>query len=291
MKIAVIGGDLRLIKLAIMLSNEKNMVYVFAMEESSEINNNANIKKCRSLDEAIYNTQVIICSIPFLKSDGEMYNVFSDEHIKLKDFIKAKHKDKIFIAGSIKSEEKKLLEQYYENVIDIMQEEELTILNTIATAEGAIDVAIRNTDIVLHGSNVLILGFGKVGKIVADKFSKLNTKVTCAARKDTDLAWIQTMGYEAVNINELKEELIKFDIIINTVPQMIIDRNEMQYMNKEVLLIDLASVPGGINTDDVNKMNLKFVWALGLPGKIAPVTSAKFIKETIYNVLNQMGVE
>ena len=56
-------------------------------------------------------------------------------------------------------------------------------------------------------------------------------------------------------------------------------------MKENVLLIDLASSPGGINTDDANEMNLKFVWALALPGKVAPVTSAEFIKKTIYDVI------
>ena len=164
-----------------------------------------------------------------------------------------------------------------------MKKEELEILNTIAIAEGTIDLAIRNTDIILQGSHVLILGFGRIGKEVANKFNELSAEVTCAASKEADLAWIRAFGFESVKISELGEDLKKYDIIINTIPQMIIDKNEMQYMKDNVLLIDLASSPGGINTEDANEMNLKFVWALELPGKTAPVTSAKFIKETIYN--------
>ena len=89
-----------------------------------------------------------------------------------------------------------------------------------------------------------------------------------------------------MNINELGEDLKEYDIIINTVPHMIIDKEEMQYMKKNVLLIDLASSPGGINTEDAQKKNLKVVWALALPGKVAPVTSAEFIKQTIYNIVD-----
>ena len=283
MNFSVIGGDLRISKLAEMLEQDGNNVSVFAMEKSNEINENKNVVKCKTLDEAIDRGDIIIGSIPFLKSDGEMYATFSEERIKVEDLIQKEHKNKIFIAGSIKEPEKLLLEKSFGKVIDIMKKEELVILNTIATAEGAINVAIQNTDTILHGSKVLILGFGRVGKVTAYKFKQLSTEVTCAARKDTDLAWIKAMGYEAVNINELKEDLKKYDIIINTVPQMIIDKNEMQYMKKDVLLIDLASTPGGINTEDAQEMNLKFVWALALPGKVAPLTSAKFIKETIYN--------
>ena len=287
MKFSVIGGDLRLINLAIMLKDDGNQISVYGMEKSKEIMEDGRIEKCDNLQMAIDNSEVIIGSIPFLKNNGETYATFSDKHIYVKDLVDKNHKDKIFIAGSIQKDTKEMLEKSYKKVIDIMQREELVILNTIATAEGAIDVAIQNTDRVLHRSNVLILGFGRVGKVVAEKFHQLFCKVTCAARKDTDLAWIKAFGYEAVNIYKLKENLKQYDIIINTVPQMIINKNEMQYMKPNVLLIDLASAPGGINTEDAQEMNLKFVWALALPGKVAPMTSAEFIKETIYNVLSE----
>lgn len=285
MNFSVIGGDLRLCSLAQLLAKDKNTVSVFAMENSKEIMENKTLKKCESIEEAIEESKIIIGSIPFLKSNGEMYTTFSDKIIRVENFTKKKYKDKLFIAGNISNSAKEKLEGSYEKVIDLMKQEELVILNTIATAEGAIDVAIQNTNTIIHGSNVLILGFGRVAKEVATKFHGLSAKVTCAARKTTDLAWIKTLGYDAVNINELGEDLKKYDIIINTVPQMIIEKENMQFMKQDVLLIDLASSPGGINIEDAKKMNLKFIWALALPGKIAPVTSAKFIKETIYNLI------
>lgn len=287
MKISLIGGDLRLSNLAIMLADDTNEICVYAMENSKEIMDDGRIIKNKNLEEAIEKSDIIIGSIPFLKSNGEMYVTFSEKHIKVTDFVKKNNSGKIFIAGGIPKDVKNTLEKSFKKVIDVMKREELVILNTIATAEGAIDVAIKNTDTILHGSKVLILGFGRVAKVVASKFHSLSTIVTCAARKNTDLAWIKAMGYEAVNIYELKEDLKQYDIIINTVPQMIIDKEEMQYMKPNVLLIDLASSPGGINTEDAKKMNLKFVWALALPGKVAPLTSAEFIKETIYNVLEE----
>lgn len=285
MNFSVIGGDLRLCSLAQLLAKDKNIVSVFAMENSKEIIEDKTIKKCESIEEAVDNSKIIIGSIPFLNSNGEMYSIFSNKKIRVEDFTKKKYKDKTFIAGNISYSAKEKLEKSFERVIDIMKQEELVILNTIATAEGAIEVAIQNTDTIIHGSNVLILGFGRVAKEVATKFYGLSAKITCAARKTTDLAWIKAFGYEAVNINELGEDLKKYDIIINTVPHMIIDKEKMQFMRKNVLLIDLASSPGGINQDYAKNLNLKFVWALALPGKIAPVTSAEFIKDTIYNLI------
>ena len=71
-------------------------------------------------------------------------------------------------------------------------------------------------------------------------------------------------------------------MIINTIPSMILDVDKLQYVKKDALLIDLASNLGGIDKEDTKKQGLKLIHALGLPGKVAPVSSAKFIKMIIY---------
>ena len=286
-KISLIGGDLRISNLAQMLEKDGSDVSVYGMEKSEEIMENQNIKKGNTLDEVIENSDIIIGSIPFASDENKTYATFSEKDIKITDLAKKKNKDKIFIAGNINDKSYELLSKSYGEVIDVMKRDELVILNTIATAEGTVEIAIKNTDTILHGSNVLILGYGRLGKVTAQKFSGLSAKVSCAARKSSDIAWIKAFGYNAVNINKLGEELKDFDIIINTVPKIIINEKQMKYMKKNVLMIDLASNPGGIDREAAKKMGLKLIWALALPGKVAPLTSAKFIKETIYNVLSE----
>ena len=95
----------------------------------------------------------------------------------------------------------------------------------------------------------------------------LSANVTCSARKISDLAWIKAYGYDAININDMIYDLKDFDIIINTVPQVIIGERELKHMDPNVLLIDLASAPGGIDSKMAINMGLKFVWALALPRK------------------------
>ncbi len=282
----VLGGDLRSVRLAKMLSDDGNKVYSFAQEDSDEILDDEGIEKCNSLKTAIDKAQVIIAPIPF-SSNGEIINTpFSENKILIEDLIKS-NKTKIFMGGNIIDSIKEKLKDKYLDVFDVMQREELAILNTIATAEGTIKVAIENTDNILQGSRVLILGFGRVAKIVANKFSLLSSNVTCSARKISDLAWIKAYGYKSLNINDMLYDLKDFDIIINTVPQTIIGERELKHMDPDVLLIDLASSPGGIDSKKAINMGLKFVWALALPGKVAPTTSARFIKETIYNILEE----
>ena len=70
-------------------------------------------------------------------------------------------------------------------------------------------------------------------------------------------------------------------------PHLILDEEKLKYVKKDCLLLDLASKPGGIDEDYCKRQGLKFIWALALPGKVAPVTSAKYIKNTIYNILRE----
>lgn len=284
----VLGGDLRNVKLAGMLADDGNRVYSFGQDRSDEILDDGRIEKCTSLKTAMEKAQVIIGPVPFSSNEDFINAPFAHDKIMIDDLMKT-NKGKIFISGSIKDDLKKKLDEKYMEVIDIMKRDDLAILNTIATAEGTIEVAIKNTDKILQGSRVLILGFGRVGKIVANKFSKMSAIVTCAARKVSDLAWIKAYGYNSLNINDMLYDLKEFDIIINTVPQTILRERELKHIDAEALIIDLASNPGGIDGKIAKSMGLNFIWALALPGRIAPSSSAKFIKDTVYTILEEMS--
>ena len=285
-KYLILGGDLRNVKLAQMLADDGNKVYSYGQDKSDEILDDGRIEKCASLKTAIDKSQIIIAPVPFSSNEEFINAPFSHDKIMVEDLLKI-NKGKIFISGSIKENIKNELEKRYLEVIDIMKRDDLAILNTIATAEGTIEVAIQKTDKILQGSRVLILGFGRVGKIVASKFSKLSAQVTCAARKISDLAWIKAYGYNSLNINDMIYDLKEFDIIINTVPQTILKERELKHVDSECLLIDLASSPGGIDGKAATNMGIKFIWALALPGRIAPTSSAKFIKDTVYTILDE----
>ena len=284
----VLGGDLRNVKLAGMLADDGNRVYSFGQDRSDEILDDGRIEKCTSLKTAMEKAQVIIGPVPFSSNEDFINAPFAHDKIMIDDLMKT-NKGKIFISGSIKDDLRKQLDEKYMEVIDIMKRDDLAILNTIATAEGTIEVAIKNTDKILQGSRVLILGFGRVGKIVANKFSKMSAIVTCAARKVSDLAWIKAYGYNSLNINYMLYDLKEFDIIINTVPQTILRERELKHIDAEALIIDLASSPGGIDGKIAKSMGLNFIWALALPGRIAPSSSAKFIKDTVYTILEEMS--
>ena len=285
---AIIGGDLRIIKLAKMLADEGNTVYTFGLEKAEELKGHENIVFTEKLSKAIpEDVEIVIGPIPFSSNGVNINAPFSNNEISIRELVHYLNA-KILIAGSIMPEVYNMANDEYVEIIDIMKREELAVLNTISTAEGTIEIAIANTNKIIHGSKVLILGFGRIGKVLARKMAGLSAKVTCAARKDEDLAWIRAYGHNETNINTLSDNLGEFDIIINTVPHLILNKERLQYVKEDCLLIDLASNPGGIDKKEVKEKNLKLIWALALPGKVAPVTTAEFIKDTIYNILKEV---
>ena len=280
----VIGGDLRIVKLVNMLA-DKSVIYTYGLEKAEEIDNNENVIKCNPIDrEAIQESKLIIGPTPFSKDGINIYAPYSENEINIKDII-GKCKDKNLIAGSIKEEILEIAKENNIQVTDMIKNEKLAILNSISTAEGAIEVAIRETDNIIHRSNVLILGFGRIGKVLAKKLQGLSANVTCAARKQDDFAWINAYGYNSININEMGKELEQFDIIFNTVPHLILTKEKIEKKKKKCVLIELASRPGGIDRKEAENHKIKIVDALALPGKVAPITTAEFMKEAIYDLI------
>lgn len=275
--ISVIGGDLRLVTLAKLLYKDEWNVYTYALEKSEELLKEDSILKCNDFEETIKNSDIIVSSIP-LSKDGLLVNTpYSDKKITLEE-LNNKLNSKVFVAGKIPENIKSNTKI---ECVDILNIEEYAILNAIATAEGAIQIAMEEYPKTINGSNILVMGFGRIGKILAKMLQGLGANVYCEARKDEDLAYIRGYGYYPIHLKNLDENLHKFDIIINNIPVLILDKTRLDLLKKGVLLIDLASKPGGIDFEYAKSKNIKTIWALALPGKCAPVSAAEYIKEII----------
>lgn len=285
--LCVIGGDLRIVKLIEMLISDGYTVHTYALEEAESLNQYSNVKQCENVLEAIASSDIVIGPIPLSSNKIDINTPFSKENISIEELF-SKLDGKTFIAGSIGEETIKYSEGKNIKLIDLMTREELTVLNTISTAEGAIQIAMQETLSTIHGSNVLVMGFGRVGKVLAKMLNGIGARVSCEARKESDIAWIKAYGYNPIHLNVLDQTLSDYDIIINTVPHIILDENRLDKVKKDCLIVDLASNPGGVDKEASKRKGIKTIWALSLPGKVAPLTSAEFIKETIYNIFKEM---
>lgn len=282
-KIGIVGGDLRIVELAKMLANDGFEVFAYGIEKTKS----PKIRLTNTLEECINETDLIIGPLPLSSNTKEVNMPFSSNKLEVKELM-MKLAKKTFIAGAIKPEVYELAKENEVTVLDIIKREELAVLNAISTAEGALQIAISETSKNLHGNKVLVMGFGRIGKILAKMLDGIGAKVSCEARKTTDLAWIQAYGYERINLIDLKQHLGEFDIIFNTIPYMILDQENLKRTKEDALIIDLASNPGGVDREAVKELKRKFIWALSLPGKVSPITSAQFMQETLYNMLKEI---
>ena len=298
MNISIIGGDLRSVRLVENYAAEGNTIYTFGLENynwkenttSSSEEKNSEIVLCENLSEAMEKSNIVIGGIPFSRDGIKLNAPFARKEILIENF-KKNLNGKKFFAGRIleenfgteenASEDKPKIQMY-----DLLKDDELTILNAIPTVEGAIKIAIDEREETIHESNVLVCGYGRIGKIACDRFSKLGANVYCTARKETDLAWIREKRFIPLTYPEVINFASKFDIIINTVPTLIIRKEEIDAFKKDVLLIELASMPGGFDKEYIKQKELKLITAPGIPGKEMPKTAAKYIKKVIDKILD-----
>lgn len=282
-QLGIIGGDLRIIRLVEILGKENYKIYTYGLDK---YNFNNSILKCKELKEMDENCKYIISGIPFSKDGVYLHAPFSNKQININEMFN-NIKYKTLIAGAIDKNLKEIVKENKVDVVDLMDIEELTILNAIPTAEGAIQVAMEQTEFTIHNSKCLILGFGRIGKVLAKNLKALGAQVCCVARKEDDLAWIKAYGYKEINLNELEEKLYnKYDIIFNTIPKVILDAKRLELIkDKGTLIIELASIPGGIDYKKAEEYNIKTIKAMGLPGKVAPLTAAKYIKEILKTII------
>lgn len=284
--IGILGGDLRIVNLAKMLAKDGYNVYTYGLEKAGFSEDN--IIRCKSFVELSENCNLVISAIPFSKDGVHINSPFSNIEIAVEETLQ-KLKDKKLIAGAISDKIKALASENKIYIIDLMQIESFTIMNIIPTVEGAIQVAMENTDFTMYNSNCLVLGFGRIGKLLCERLKGLGANVYCMARKEKDLAWIKTLGYNEVYIGNLEENLENKDIIFNTVPSIVLDDSKLKILREKSAkcsIIELASKPGGVDLGKAKEYGTKVINAQGLPGKVAPYSAAEYIKETLEKILN-----
>ena len=269
-----------------MINADGYTVYTYGLENSEDVLNMESVEMCPTIKEAVASSDVVVGPIPLSSDRKNVSAPFGRNNIDLDEFIN-EIKGKHLIAGNINIKEK--LDANNIASTDILKREEFVVLNAIATAEGTIQIAMEETQRTIHGTKTLIMGFGRVGKVLANMLHGIGSEVSCEARKNEDIAWIKAYGYKPVHLNDLNENLNKYDIIINTIPFQILDKERLGMLKDDVVIIDLASNPGGVDRRAAREKGVKVIWALSLPGKVAPLTSAEFIKEALYHVLKELG--
>lgn len=277
----IVGGDDRLVELASIYERNGMNIKTYGMDNVKI----KNVENHASLDDALENSDIVVCPIPFSKDVHKVNSKYSNVDIEIEELFKKLGTGKKLILGAINNYSKELAKKYGIEYADYYNDEGYQILNTIPTAEGALSIIINETRETLFGSKVLVLGYGRIGRLLSEYLKDLRADVYVEARKDSDLNWINARGMKAVPLKELPLYLAKMDVIVNTVPAMMLDGRMLDLVKNDVFLLDLASTPGGIDFAYAAEKGIKTVHALGIPGKIACRSAAVYIYDTIQKIL------
>ncbi len=170
-------------------------------------------------------------------------------------------------------------------VLNYLENKVYTIKNALATAEGAIFVAMQSTNDILAGKNVAICGFGNIARVLCQKLVALGCNVTVCARKASCRAQAENMGAQACDFAALP--LHSPSIIFNTVPAPVITSSLLCSMSDNTIIIELASAPGGIDLNYANAHGITVVNAQGLPGRYSPRFAGEILKSTVISMLEE----
>ena len=276
----VIGGDERMCYLASSIAKDGYPVFVTGFEKRGVCKGTAAV----ALKELIDHSSVIVLPLPVTK-DGKTLNApYSEEEIPIDASLAKRLKNRTVYGGMLQKLYSASRTWYEVGPEDYYSREELIVGNAIPTAEGALGVVIREYPGTVNGAKCLVTGFGRIGKNLCMLLRAMGAKVSAAARKKEDLMLMRAMGVEPLMYRDITE---KYDVIFNTVPSLVIDAKILNRQDDDTLIIELASAPGGIDRDTAEKLHVRVIDAPSLPGRTAPKTAAEYIKEAIYNMLEE----
>lgn len=270
----LIGGDRRQAELSHLLAEDGNTVHTYGLSAWSPAG-------AGELDRAAA-ADVIVLPLPLCRGDGAL-NCQEDPMPTAELFRRLRPGQRI-LAGQVKPQQHREAGDRGLTLEDYFLREELTVANAAATAEGAVQVAMEHLDETLLGMECLVLGFGRIGKLLCHRLQGLGAHVSATARRPSDLAWIRACGWRALETGALDGKLSRFGVVFNTVPSPVLDGALLRQLPSRCLCVDLASVQG-IDLAAAERLGLPNVWARCLPGRLSPRTAAAVIRDAVYYIL------
>lgn len=244
-------------------------------------------KKCiADIKYETENKDAIILPLPVTKDGKYLFSIVPMKETvdEIISFIKP---EQAVFAGMISKGLESKIKKKDAKVFDYFRREDVTVMNTVPTVQGIIKAVIDNIDYTVFSSKCAVFGYGRVARITADTLSSLGANITVCARKYGDLASAQTKGYEGCMINEFFKAAHNFNIIINTVPSLVIDKKILEKVRKDCLIIDVASSPFGVDFTAAYDLGLNAIQCSSLPGKVAPKSAGKIIADGILNIIKE----
>ncbi|MGM9550037.1 MAG: hypothetical protein ACI3V5_09370 [Faecousia sp.] len=163
--------------------------------------------------------------------------------------------------------------------LDLLKDPRYQAENAYITAECAVEIALSYLAVTLRRCPVLVVGWGRIGKCLGQILKALGADITIAARKVADRSMCRGLGYGAVDTARMAEDLSRYRLILNTVPEKLLSKEQIAGCHPDCVKIDLAS-KAGMEDDSV-------IVARGLPGIHMPESSGRLIAETFVRLCRE----
>ncbi len=160
-----------------------------------------------------------------------------------------------------------------------MDYKDFAIANSVPTAEGVVFYLLSEMKRTIFGSNALVIGYGICGSEIANKLMQMNANVDILEISNEKIAQAKLNKFKNVELTLLSEK--KYDVIINTVPLHVLDKDVLDTIDKNTLIFDIASSPFGFDMEDVKEVGLYYKRILGLPSRFGVAYSGEILGNLI----------
>lgn len=284
MRILFLGGDQR--QLSIL--NElyiRHSIDVIGYK-LIELDDNINKINIENLDISLYD--VIIFPVNGVQDNYLLKTPFDDEQIYLDLSLLSTSKPNALIFTGIRTKWlDDILKSSNKECIALMDDNDVKRENSIPTVEGIVGDLVYNTPSTINQANILVLGHGNIGKLLVDKLRALDANVSVGVILENDFEYLKKHDINTfyTNDHQLFSDTIKqSQIIINTVPSLILNKDFLDLVDKKAYILDIASTPHGVDKDYADEKGLNHKLSLGIPALVAPKTAGLIL----YKKINKM---
>ena len=294
-RFAVVGGDLRMLHLCRHLTSRGHAVSALGCGEDClppHAEDASPIRICTTLRGVTEGADVLILPLPATR-DGVNVHCPRDPScaLPLEEVTALLRREPRLLLYGGRLPDTLAAGELSPRVTDYYEDETLQLRNAHLTAEAALMTAMELTDTSLQGTSAAVLGYGRIGKRLARLLFSVGSDLTICARREETLTEAAAAEYGTLLLspgtamNGLTPLCHGRRILFNTIPSPILPRDLLTGLERDTLLIDLASAPFGVMDGDVQeaaaKNGLRYLRAPSLPGSYAPRTAGEIIGDCI----------
>lgn len=190
------------------------------------------------------------------------------------------HKPRVY-GGAFSGAVREWLEENSISYYDTALDSGVIAANAVITAEAVIALMATKSSYCINGNKVLLTGFGCCARAIATRLLALGAKVTVLARSREARIEATGLGCTACPFAYGPDEAYGTTVLINTVPALVVTDKIIYELQKDALIIDIASAPGGCDLEAIEESGIGFERALGLPGRYMTTSSGRILADCI----------